>query len=246
MKKLYLKNINQAIKIAQNNVYFDRLSKIYDTLPTGRCFGCTKCCMESVHTHFIEFLNIFHYLRENRQLYEKIFPQIIQYYFLEMVKKEHCPFLDEEGRCTIYEVRPLVCRMFGHLTEKEYEESYKNVLHQNIEIMKVFKNKYKIMLPENVVNYKIDYCRNFEVDKQMTKDQRQTLIDQMFTMESAFFMRGLITEDFIDTGLVSWFVYTVFDIEEAGDLRVKIMKEYLESGYSESLEEIMKKIKVCF
>ncbi|MCT4607093.1 MAG: YkgJ family cysteine cluster protein [Marinisporobacter sp.] len=243
MKKLYLKNINQAIKTAQNNTYFDRLSKIYDTIPRGKCLGCTKCCMESVHTHFIEFLNIFHYLRENRQLYEKLFTKIIRYYFLELVQKEQCPFLDEKGMCTIYEVRPLVCRTFGHLTKGEYEENYKNVLRQNNEVMKVFKNQYKIMLPENVVNYKIDYCRNFEVARKMTKEHRQELIDHIFSMESAFFMRGLITEDFLDTGLVSWFVYTVFDIEEAGALRIKIMKEYLEKGSSESLEENMKKIK---
>ncbi|QEK13286.1 YkgJ family cysteine cluster protein [Crassaminicella thermophila] len=244
MKKLTLKNIDKAIKTAKSNTYFENLYRIYNTIPQGRCLGCTKCCMESVQTHFVEFLNIFDYLRSNRRLYEELYPKIIRYYFLEMVKKEHCPFLDKEGLCSIYQYRPLVCRLFGHVEEEEYEESYKNVLRQNIQNMKLFKNKYKILLPKEVLHYKIDYCRNFEVDKRIDRVRRQNMIDSIFTMESAFFMRGLITEDFIGTGLVSWFVYTAFDMEEAGNLRIQVMKEYLEEGDSKTLSNIIGKQKI--
>ncbi|TCO78726.1 YkgJ family cysteine cluster protein [Marinisporobacter balticus] len=243
MKKLNLKSIDNGIKTAQRNGYFDDLYRIYETIPQGKCLGCTRCCVESVPTHFIEFLNIFQHMTNERALYEKLFPKIIGYYFLEMVKKNHCPFLDDEGMCSIYNYRPLVCRSFGHLTEDEYEENYKRVLSQNIQNMKFFKNKYKILLPKEVVDHKIDYCKNFEVNKKMTRFQRQTMIDSIFTMESAFFMRGLITEDFLDTGLVSWFVYTAFDIEEAGKLRIQIMREYIEQGVSETLKEVMEKLK---
>lgn len=244
MKKLNLKNIDNGIKTAQKNGYFDDLYRIYETIPQGKCLGCTKCCMESVPTHFIEFLNIFNYIRNERVLYEKLFHKIIEYYFLEMVKKDNCPFLSDEGMCNIYNYRPLVCRVFGHLTEDEYEENYKRVLSQNMQNMKFFKNKYKVLLPKEVINHKIAYCENFEVNKKMSKLQRQTMIDSIFTMESAFFMRGIITEDFLDTGLVSWFVYTAFDIEEAGKLRVQVMREYIEQGESSTLKSIMEKLKI--
>lgn len=242
MKKLNPKIINQAIRTAENASYLEKLNKIYSTIPQGKCGGCTKCCMESVHTHFIEFLNIFHYMQENRRLYEMLLPKIIRYYFLELVTKEHCPFLNDQGMCSIYNYRPLVCRLFGHWTQEEYEESYKNVLNENLQNMKLFKNKYKILLPEEVVNYKILYCEDFEVHKKMVKTQRQTMVDNIFTMESAFFMRGLITEEFLDTGLVSWFVYTIFEKEEAGEKRVAVIREYLEGGHSPTLDELLQKV----
>lgn len=242
MKKLNPKTIHQAIRTAENASYFEKLNKIYSTIPQGKCGGCTKCCMESVHTHFVEFLNIFRYMKENRRLYEELLPKIIRYYFLELVTKEHCPFLNDQGMCSIYDYRPLVCRLFGHWTQEEYEESYKNVLSTNLQNMKLFKNKYKILLPAEVVNYKIAYCKDFEVHKKMVKTQRQAMIDNIFTMESAFFMRGLITEEFLDTGLVSWFVYSLFEREEAGEKRVVVIREYLEEGHSQALEGLLQKV----
>jgi hypothetical protein len=70
------------------------------------------------------------------------------------------------------------------------------------------------------------------------------MVDNIFTMESAYFMRGLLTEEDLGTGLISWFIYTIFDREEASNLRLQIMKEYLEDGTSETLEEIIKKTRV--
>lgn len=242
MKKVNLKTIDQSLKIGEKFSYFRHLEKLYKTIPQGICTGCAKCCMESVHTHYIEFLNIFKYLKENKRLYEELLPKIIKYYFLEMIERNPCPLLNDKGMCSIYEYRPLICRLFGHSTEKEHEENYKNVLSSNIAHMKFFKNRYHILLPKEVIYYKIPYCKDFQCDKRVKKAQRQRLMDSIFTIESAFFMRGLIAEDFLNTGLVSWFVYTIFDMEEAGDLRIKIMKEYLEKGNSSTLEEILKNI----
>ncbi|WP_053954796.1 YkgJ family cysteine cluster protein [Inediibacterium massiliense] len=239
--KLNHKHIEKSIKFAQKSDYFDRLNKIYNTIPTGRCLGCTNCCMESVSTHFVEFLNIIHYLTNRSKLYKEILPNVVKYYFLEMVDKTHCPFLDESGKCVIYPVRPLVCRVFGHLTKEEYEEGYKRVLSENIGNMKMFKNQYGIFIPEEVAYYKIDYCTDFEVCKRMTKQQRQTMIDSIFTMESSFFMRGLITEDFLDLGLVSWFAYIIWDKEEAGKLKIQVMQEYVK-GENKTLSQILEKV----
>ncbi|WP_129599175.1 YkgJ family cysteine cluster protein [Anaerophilus nitritogenes] len=239
--KINHKHIEKSIKFAQKSDCFDRLNKIYRTIPRGNCLGCTKCCMESVSTHFVEFLNIIHYLINRPQLYKMILPKIVKYYFLEMVDKNKCPFLDEEGKCMIYDVRPLVCRVFGHLTKEEYEEGYKRVLSDNICNMKMLKNKYKISIPEEVAYYKIDYCTDFEVYKRMTKQQRQTMIDSIFTMESSFFMRGLITEDFLDLGLVSWFAYTIWEQEEARKLKIQVMRECLQ-GEEKTLSQILENI----
>lgn len=244
MKKINLKNLEKSINTAKSSGYFENLDKIYNTVPQGKCHGCTKCCAESVNTHYVEFLHIFRYFQENRRLYELLIPKILRHYFLEMVEKAACPFLNEEGLCHIYRYRPLVCRLFGHWTEEEYEQNYRLVLASNLQNVKFFKNKYGIDLPEEVVQHKIHYCKDFEVNKRIKEKQRQSMLDSIFTMESAFFMRGLITEDFIGTGLPAWFVYTYFDVEEAGKLRIQIMREYVEHGESETLENVLSKIKM--
>ncbi len=241
MNKLTIKNIEKSIKTATNSNHFENLQRIYRTIPQGRCHGCTKCCMESVQTHYTEFLNVFQYLQGNRALYEALFPKLIRYYFLELVEKSPCPFLNEEGMCMIYNYRPLVCRLFGHWTEDEYEASYRSVHGENLKNARLFRNKYGIDLPKQVVEYKIQYCEDFEVNKRIQRNQRQNMVDNIFTMESAYFMRGLITEDYLGTGLISWFIYTIFDRDEASSLRIQIMKEFVEDGVSETLEEIISK-----
>lgn len=240
--KLYDKNIEKSIKNADNNRFFDNLDKIYGLIPRGICKGCTKCCMESVNTFYIEFLNIYRSLESNKEAYNRLLPKIMEYYFLEMVKKMKCPFLDEDGKCEIYEFRPLSCRLFGHWSEKEYEENYKAVLKENKNNYKYFKNAYGIKIPKGVVNYKIGFCKDFEVERRIFKSERQSMVDNIFTMESNFFMKGLITEDFLGTSLVSWFIYTYFDMEEAGNLRIEVMKEYLREGKSNTLDKIKEKI----
>lgn len=241
MNKLTMKNIEKSINTAVSSGHFENLQRIYRTIPQGRCHGCTKCCMESVQTHYVEFLHIFQYLQGNRALYEALFPKLIQYYFIELVEKNPCPFLNEEGMCVIYSYRPLVCRLFGHWTEEEYDDSYRAVYNENLQNARLFKNKYGIALPKQVIDYKIQYCQDFEVKKRIQRNQRQNMVDNIFTMESAYFMRGLLTEEDLGTGLISWFIYTIFDREEASTLRLQIMKEYLEDGVSETLEEIIRK-----
>lgn len=236
--KLFEKNLRQSIKNGERQDFFNNLNRIYSTIPRGVCQGCTKCCMESVNTFYIEFLNIYRNI-SNTEIYKELKPSIFKYYFLEMVEKLPCPFLKDDGKCHIYEYRPLSCRLFGYWTEREYEENYKRVFQQNKKNYKYYRNTYGILIPQETIDYKIDYCKAFEADRRIYKGERQSMVDNIFTMESNFFMKGLITEDFLDTSLVAWFIYTHYDMEEAGELRVKIMKEYIDKGESETLNKII-------
>lgn len=240
--RLLKKNIEKSIEHGEEKEFFNRLDGIYQGIQGGECRGCTSCCMESVNTFYIEFLNIYRYLKNNLNLYKQLIPKVIEYYFIELVENRPCPFLDEGGRCSIYEVRPLTCRLFGHLSEMEHNENYKNVLEENIESREYFQEEYGIEIPEEIVNYKIEYCKEFKVDKRVKKQERQSMIDNIFMIESNFFMNDLISEEFLGTGLVSWFAYTHFDLDEAGDYRLEIMKEYAKKGKSPILGEVLGKV----
>lgn len=56
--KLYTKNIEKSLKNAEKDRFFQRLGKIYNLIPHENCSGCASCCMKSINTFYIEFLNI--------------------------------------------------------------------------------------------------------------------------------------------------------------------------------------------
>ncbi len=67
------------------------IRKLYDKLPHTECeAGCFRCCVNSIQMSQSE--------REAIGGYDW---------------KGRCPKLGEDGRCTVYDSRPLVCRLYG-------------------------------------------------------------------------------------------------------------------------------------
>ena len=58
MTTLKKNDIYKSIEYAKENNLIDELNKIYESVPSGDCTGCGKCCMESVGINLTEFLNI--------------------------------------------------------------------------------------------------------------------------------------------------------------------------------------------
>ena len=69
----------------------DPLQELYSRIPHTECrAGCFKCCINSIQMSDSE--------REAIGGYEW---------------KGKCPKLDDQGRCAVYDKRPLVCRLYG-------------------------------------------------------------------------------------------------------------------------------------
>ena len=62
MTSIKKNHVVNCINYANEKKLFDRLNDIYKNLPNGDCSGCGNCCMESVGTNLIEFINIYNYL----------------------------------------------------------------------------------------------------------------------------------------------------------------------------------------
>lgn len=230
--------IENSILKAKENDAFSQLNTIYSSISDGICSGCTKCCMESVNTFYIEFLNIYCYLNDNEELKNSIMQRLRNYYFLELVKKMPCPFLNEENKCDIYYVRPLTCRLFGHWDRKDFEKNISIVLDENKISSDFIKEKYNLTLPNEVVSFTIPYCESFEVNEKLNEQTRLKLNDDIFGLDILFLMNQMLPEDLIGTNLVSWFIYTQYDKEKAGELRLQIMTEFLKQGKSTILTQI--------
>ena len=218
--------ILKSIKFCDENGYFEKLNDIYSSLPKGDCSGCGNCCMESVGINLIEFLNIYRYLSSRDDLRENSIDRIIDYYFLELLKKNSCPFRDENNRCLIYEVRPLNCRLFGHWKKDDYNKNLSRVINQNMDYRSYLKKDYGIDISEEVLNFSIKYCEKFKPEfDYLSKEERLGFADDIMILDSKILASGLIDISYKDRGIVEYFIEYLMNSDFAYKIKIRITKE---------------------
>lgn len=223
IKKL---EILKSIKFCEENGYFEKLNDIYDTLPKGDCSGCGNCCMESVGINLIEFFNIYRYLDSRDELREKSIKRIIDYYFLELINKNTCPFRDENNRCLIYEVRPLNCRLFGHWKKEDYNKNLERVINQNKKYKDYLKKDYGIDISKEVLNFSIKYCEKFKPEfDYLSKENRLSFADDIMILDSKILASDLIDISYRDRGIVEYFIEYLMNWDFAYKIKIRITKE---------------------
>jgi Fe-S-cluster containining protein len=70
--------------------------------------SCYACCQPGLTISNIEATRIREWLSENADVFAKIRDSSTM-----MNDKNYCPLLDKSGLCSIYEVRPMICRSHG-------------------------------------------------------------------------------------------------------------------------------------
>ena len=226
MTSIKKNHVLNCIKYANENKLFDKLNSVYRTLPSGDCSGCGKCCMESVGTNLIEFINIFNYLESRPELKKKCLNKVIDYYFLEYIEKKPCPFKDHNNRCMIYEVRPLNCRLFGHWKKEDYNKNLNNVTQRNIEYQDLIKSKYGFDISDKVVNFKIKYCESFiPEERYLSKSERLEFADSLMILDSNIYSKGIIDIDFKDRGVVEYFIESLLNEDTAYNIKIRVSQD---------------------
>jgi Fe-S-cluster containining protein len=84
------------------------------------CNGCTICsmrCTDGIRISELEFDRMLETLRDrDRAFARRVLDQPQELPWFEGITYRACRFLDQETRlCLIYEARPLICRLFGHV-----------------------------------------------------------------------------------------------------------------------------------
>lgn len=107
-------DLKRLLRRAHRQDLFGALSRIYAGFPQVTCDNCARCCFESPGLFFIEFLAALDLLagmpRAGR---DQVLTRVLHELFFSWIDVGRaCLFLDS-GRCTIYEHRPLACRLFG-------------------------------------------------------------------------------------------------------------------------------------
>lgn len=128
-----------------------RLEEIWRKIPEIECKMCGKCC--GPHFWFYaEYLVIKDYLQK-RGLKERFAKSLF----------DLCPYLDENKKCIIYEVRPTICRLFGVVEGLEcpYVRAERYLTRKEAyEILSEVENLAKP--PKPVLRNKVHFVRQLE------------------------------------------------------------------------------------
>lgn len=236
-----MKTREEAQKAFEDMQVKERLEQVYSQVPKGSCAGCTACCSEAVNTFYSEYLNLSAHLQARGEL--AVYSQkAVAYYLTELVKPAACPMLMADGLCAVYEARPLPCRVYGHLEESDYLHNQEQVINSNRAAAQAIARDYGFELPRAVVERKLAFCEQFKSEAPMGAEERDDLVDLLFTLESRFLMTGWLEEDELNYSLVQWFAYETLGQEQAGQLRLKVTEEFIKSGQSQTLLQTMDNI----
>lgn len=100
------------------------------------CRGCSKCCSGMGQSIILDPLDIFRISSHLNKSFEELLKYEIELNIVDGIilpnlkmigEKEQCSFLNSEGRCSIHEFRPGMCRIFP-LGRIYQEESFKYFL----------------------------------------------------------------------------------------------------------------------
>lgn len=107
-----------------------QLEELYAQVPASACANSGECCQltdeQAADGRFAVMFPLYRVEYENiRRHIEARFPPERHRALLSFREERPrvCPFLGDDNRCTIYEVRPLVCRTYGLLTVEQIERT---------------------------------------------------------------------------------------------------------------------------
>jgi len=110
------------------------------------------------------------------------------------------------------------------------------------EMAERYRVQHDIILPREVVDFQLPECGNVRLEggKNITTELLEVAISYIAQLESQIFPTELVDKEYTFTPYVTHLALTVLS-EGARIRRPKIMKEYLENGNSERLDQYIKK-----
>ncbi len=238
---LSLDKLYPQLSYVEKNGLLDKLNSIYEGLPQTSCERCGTCCTVPPPAYIVEYLNMFRYMKKNLgDFIPVLVEKAVRFYFLELVDINlKCPFLSDDNQCLVYTVRPLSCRGYG-LSKKD--KAFLGMRGEMEEMAERYRVQHDIILPREVVDFQLPECGNVRLEggKNITTELLEVAISYIAQLESQIFPTELVDKEYTFTPYVTHLALTVLS-EGARIRRPKIMKEYLENGNSERLDQYIKK-----
>lgn len=202
-------DLKQKIEVSEQLGLFKSLDLIYKAVPSGTCDGCTRCCHESVNLSNVEGLNIIatYFLNQEGDVSvtKDRSDRLLRFFLREWVDAMKCPFLEGE-KCSIYQARPLPCRIFGNRTEEAYAENFRRIQLQNQSVQRSLFKSEGLRLPRRVTAHKIGYCQSYVRTSTLDEEAVNALYDRLIQLDSRLYFEGGIEDLSMNAHLVGFFV----------------------------------------
>lgn len=181
---------NNVIENAQNFIDKNRDKTEFDLIACKS--GCSDCCIVFITTLFPEALNIAEYLRKTKK--EKSLIPLLEKRVLDTrwtdeedwsLLGKKCIFLDEKGDCTIYPVRPLLCRAVTSVSVDDCKEAIsgkimgeERAVLMNLLTLKTYRQGFQGM-SDALNEYKLD-STGFEITRSVLYALKHTDAEKQF------------------------------------------------------------------
>lgn len=205
----------------KRNVDMNEISdgKLYDVndmvkADCNDCKGCSACCQGMGQSIMLDPLDIYHLTVGLNTSFEQLLAEAIELNVVDGVilpnlkmsgERDACFFLDKEGRCSIHEFRPGICRLFplGRFYEN-HDFKYFLQIHECKN-----PNKTKVKVKKWIDTPKIQENKKYVIDWHYFIDNVQNKIAQisddnlikkidLFILQHFFIERYIETEDFYE------------------------------------------------
>ena len=233
--------IEKSIRQSANGL--KELTKQYGRLPLTRCQRKTHCCLLLPEMSFIESLLIFRRIAAMASVERlSLIRKISGYYFLNAARITACPFLDSQT-CLVYEDRFFGCRAYGLWSPAHYRKIADRSQTAKRYLQKQWLN-LGVRLPQAVVEFRMPYCLDVQTAENVNLDDR-TLIEISEAID-ALSRNSSETHQSFQQSYLSDFSFLVaallFGYRSAIQIKFDVVKEFLDSGRTITLDRILNRI----
>ena len=219
------------------------LMEAYARLPSTNCRRRTCCCSLLPEMNLLEALSAVHQLLEMKPEHKLwISKRLLRYFFLNPVEILSCPFL-EGHNCLIYRKRFFGCRAYGLWSEGHYREKAE-LSRQTKSLSQREWQRLGVWLPQEVVDFNVDYCPYVELDG-------DALVDDEFLLETSQRIEAISAEllpwhDYFHQEYFSDLSFLLASISlglhRAVQLKFEIVRHVLTTGDKGSADQIMDRL----
>jgi Fe-S-cluster containining protein len=208
----------------------EKLGEIYSsvdlrTLCPGHCVCCTVACPQMNYSEFMVIVDSL-YHRENRNDMVEVLKKSVQYFFSNSLVKP-CPLLSEK-KCSVYDVRPLACRMYGLWPEDMYEERVAR-----------FVSVTGLKKEEIPLNTQCKFVTRLDPTVPITKEIIEGLFSSLDMIDKAVggFNDQQVKKKYNQRTWHDWFMVTVF-----GEERLSALSSFFLAAKEEDVLDLVEKI----
>jgi len=215
----------RMLRRAQKAGLFESLRRIYGEFPETTCENCARCCFESPGIFYIEYLHLLDLLagmtdERRAELVRRAFRELL---FSWIEPERTCIFL-ESGRCTIYDRRPLACRLFGLVpaVDRERAEAEARMAARQ-EARRL--SQFGIEVPEAVIQRSLVSCANVrDARGQSVSIDGEAVAAKMAKLDAALIPQQVVIQEFCFRSLPERLGAASFGEDAIDGLRVQLLR----------------------